>query len=575
MELNLTYNKENNNQGLMPIEQEIIEQYLLKYLPEDYIEILKKDTRIEVAMALSKIRENILNWYEFKECSNILQIGANMGEILDLLCKRANKVVAIEENLKKAEGIAKRHTKNKKIEIIVGKIKDIILEPIFDYIILERPDQIMYVKKWIKPNGTIILMTNNRFGISYFAGASFEGKIYNTFLNEKNKLYGKREIERLLNEQGLNNYQFYYPIPNYKMPNAIFSDKYIPNENTTKLMYNIMYEKGSVVVFDELKALKQLTKNGLFDIFTNSYLVEIKMEENTEKNPISFISFNNNRKEKYQLATIIYENEVKKKMINSKAEQHIKNIELNISNLKKLGFNIIDEAKKEEVVSKYIQEDTFDKIIANMLLQDKTKEAIELIEKWYEHIKERLLKNKRSKLNGDIQASPEEIEGLTILKNGYLDLVFENTFYKNDEFMFFDQEWYEDGIPLEFLLYRAIQNIYAYNIEIDSKYPKKNLLERFNLQKYKNLFDRIEEYIQKEIIEETMIKLNKQSISQLHDINYTGLLLNQIKDFEENDVKQNQYIKELEIDNHNKQDYIELLEQQVRDLQKNRKRRFF
>ena len=329
-----------------------------------------------------------------------------------------------------------------------------------------------------------------------------------------------------------------------------------------------MYEKGSVVVFDELKALKQLTKNGLFDFFANSYLVEIKMPENKQINPIYFISFNNNRKEEYQLATILEENKVKKQMISPKAQKHIKSIELNTKNLKKLGFQMIDEIVNDEVISQYIDGDTFDKKIVTLLLQGNIGEAYGWIEKWYDYLKQRLLKNKRSDFNENIQASPEELEGLTILKNGYIDLVFENTFYQKDEFLFFDQEWYADGIPIEFLLYRAIQNMYAYNLEIENKYPKQKILEKFGLATYIELFQRIEQYIQKDIIDSKMIELNKQSLAQLHDINYTSILLNQIQDFEENDKKQNQYIKDLQIDNQKKQKYIENLEEDNQKKQK-------
>ena len=43
-------------------------------------------------------------------------------------------------------------------------------------------------------------------------------------------------------------------------------------------------------------------------------------------------------------------------------------------------------------------------------------------------------------------------------------------------------------------------------------------------------------------------------------MNETGLLLQIIKDFEDNDIKQNEYIKNLEEDNKNKQEYINMLE---------------
>ena len=255
------------------------------------------------------------------------------------------------------------------------------------------------------------------------------GRIYDTILENANKLYGKKELEKILKNLKIENYKFYYPLPNYKMPNVIFSDEYMPNENTTKLMYNIMYEKGSVVVFDELKALKQVTKNGLFDFFANSYLIEMKLEGEKIDTDVRFVSYNNNRKEEYQLATIIKKEDVVKKGISKESEKHIRNIELNTKNLKKLGFNLIDEIKENEIISKYVNEDTFDKLVITEILDGGFDEAYKLISDWYEYIKIRLIQNKKSNLNENIDAKPEELENLTILKNGYIDLVFENTFY--------------------------------------------------------------------------------------------------------------------------------------------------
>ena len=394
------------------------------------------------------------------------------------------------------------------------------------------------------------------------------GRIYDTILENANKLYGKKELEKIFKNLKIKNYKFYYPLPNYKMPNVIFSDEYMTNENTTKLMYNITYEKGSVVVFDELKALKQVTKNGLFNFFANSYLIEMKLGNEKIDTDVRFVSYNNNRKEEYQLATIIKKENVIKKGISKKSEKHIKNIELNIKNLKKLGFNLIDEVNGNEIISKYVKEDTFDKLIIAKILDGNFNKAYKLISDWYEYIKTRLIQNKKSNLNENIDTKPEELENLTILKNGYIDLVFENTFYNNGDFLFFDQEWYEDGMPIEFLLYRAINNMYLYNLELEKHLPRTEVFEKFGLTNYLNLFEKIENFIQEEVINAEAVKINEKSLGYLHDINYTSLIMNQLKDFEENDKKQNYYIKALEDDNKRKQEYIEILEEKNKQYAK-------
>lgn len=85
-------------------------------------------------------------------------------------------------------------------------------------------------------------------------------------------------------------------------------------------------------------------------------------------------------------------------------------------------------------------------------------------------------------------------------------------------------------------------------------------MEHFSLTKYLKLFASIEECFQKKVADEKKSKFNHSSIDLLKDINETGLLLQRIKDFEDNDIKQNEYIKNLEEDNKNKQEYINMLE---------------
>lgn len=52
------------------------------------------------------------------------------------------------------------------------------------------------------------------------------------------------------------------------------------------------------------------------------------------------------------------------------------------------------------------------------------------------YLKEHLINNKKSELNSFIKIDDRDLKELTILKNGYIDLVFENTFYIENSFKF-------------------------------------------------------------------------------------------------------------------------------------------
>lgn len=118
----------------MDMESEIID-YIKKYNKEEYPKIIEKDDRLEVILSLSDIRENIISWYPFKENSNILEIGADFGQITGALCQKANKVVAQEALSEKCEAILKRHNDMKNLTVI----KDLEeLKEQFGYIVIVR-----------------------------------------------------------------------------------------------------------------------------------------------------------------------------------------------------------------------------------------------------------------------------------------------------------------------------------------------------------------------------------------------------------------------------------------------------
>ncbi|MBR2289482.1 MAG: hypothetical protein IJ867_02465 [Clostridia bacterium] len=412
----------------------------------------------------------------------------------------------------------------------------------FDYILFEDLKQLNEVTCLLKEDGTAILLVDNKFSISHFAGSKPAfGSVYETITKEDEKTFSKKQIEKALKEANLE-YRFYYLFPTLDNPNVIFSSRYLPAENSSKLIYNVSYLPGSAVVFDELNALKQLTKNGYFEDFANCYIVEIG---NIASYQPKFISYNPSRKKEYQLVTEIYETEVVKKKACQEAESHILQILKNTENLRKLGFEVIEQSRDGQIVSRFVNGQTLDKEIAGKILEGNLDDAICQIKSWYHYIGEKL--------------PAVEENGLHMTRHGYIDLVFENTFFENGQFVFFDQEWFMEKVPVEFILYRALQNLYAYNREINHVYPYQQMLDLWGLTSYLEIFDQIEKEFQTKVIDEEKIAKNQASLDLLVDIHELALL----NDYKENNRKQDAIIKSLEEDNRKKQEYIESLERSL------------
>ena len=265
---------------------------------------------MKINHTLKVLKTNIIRWYNFKENAKILLFGDDVDELYDFLSPNYNVVKINSET---------NYITNKK----------------FDYIIIKNQvSSLESLKNNLYENGTILLLLNNRWGVTYFAGS--DG--FETLFGNKSNLLNKDEIERFLKQFGFDNYKFFYPLPNYEFANVIYSDMYLPEFTDSKLANNNIYLEDNNLVFDEIELLRNFTRNGDFTKFTNSYLVEVnpKSEEKA-------IFFNNNRKDEYRLITKIFEDRVEKETYNVSSQSHLNNIKNNIEDLEKHSFNVLDK----------------------------------------------------------------------------------------------------------------------------------------------------------------------------------------------------------------------------------------
>lgn len=280
------------------VENEII-SYIEKYGEENIEEVFKTDIRWPIFYHLTPIRKNIINWYPFKKDSDVLEIGAGMGAITGTLCEKARSVTVVELSKQRATAIAKRNENRDNLEIIVANLNDVKFEKKFDYITLigvleyaalytksKNPfnDFLNNIKKLLKPDGKLLIAIENQFGMKYFEGAveDHTNIKYDSIVGYENpervRTFGKVELKNILNNSGFKYQKFYYPLPDYKLPNIVFSDDYLPDENTI-LNYTPYYYEGTELEFDEKKAFKEVIKNNMFDFFANSFFIECSVQE--------------------------------------------------------------------------------------------------------------------------------------------------------------------------------------------------------------------------------------------------------------------------------------------------------
>lgn len=258
-------------------------------------DILASDYRWPIVYHLSPNRKNLLQWYPFEKNESLLELGAGCGAITELLCQKLGSVTAIELSKKRSEINMYRNKDAKNLEIMVGNLNDIEIDNKFDYVTLigvleytrsfinkDNPYKVLFekIKKWLKPNGKLIIAIENKFGIKYWTGAKedhtgrsfdgLEGYVHNESFR-KVETFTKQELTKLINENGFSQITYYYPFPDYKMPEIIYSDKYLPN-NFTELTTIPYFDAQGYKVFNEVNVLTSIVKSNLYDIFANSFL---------------------------------------------------------------------------------------------------------------------------------------------------------------------------------------------------------------------------------------------------------------------------------------------------------------
>ncbi len=539
MKLNLNFCKNETN-TITEQEKECIKNYIEKDNQELYENKFGENVTEYELYHLSTVSQNLINWYPFNTKDTVLQIGGDLGELTQVFCNNCEKVVTIEPNIEKAKAIAKRYENRENLEIIVGNIDDIILEEKFSIITIignnpkiKLKDNIQKLERNLKENGKFIIAVDNKFGLRYFMGnpenilnKKFESLIGYNNEPEKIESFTKSSLEQIFNSIGYK-YTFYYPLPDYKMPNVIFSEKQKAKYNSID-KYNPYYKENSTIIANEIDVYREILKTDqqMFEFFTNSFLIILEKEKNEEL-PL-YISYNNMRKEKYRLITKISKNVVEKKPVSKEAEGHYNNIKKNIELLQQNNIKTVDYIENGSIKSKYInQENLLNTVLTKSLEENNQQEFEKIIEKYIQNLK----KNKKvepeykdtifSKYNIQIE-DKNILKELYFVENGFWDMTFKNCFYIENELYFFDQEWREKNVPIEYILYRSI----LYTISLRRYVNIEELFEKYHISKYKNIFEALDNKIQEEIRSNKIWKFYSQnkyididaSLQELHNL---------------------------------------------------------
>ncbi|OGI27395.1 MAG: methyltransferase type 12 [Candidatus Moranbacteria bacterium RIFOXYB1_FULL_43_19] len=296
----LAYSKEEEQYSDGSIENDILSTLKSDNFEDKIEKILRDDPNWPMRYHFSRVRENILSWYDFGENKTLLEVGAGCGALTGLFCDRLKRVAAVELTKIRSDIIYNRHKNRKNLDVITGNLNDLKNEEKFDYVTLigvleyagkytksSNPftDFLKKARSFLKENGILILAIENKFGLKYWAGAKEDhtGKIFDSIENYPDgkgiQTFGKEEIKNIFTEAGFEKLDFYYPMPDYKLPIEIFSDEYLPTQKhniRSDVFPFVDLSQSREFLFNEKLALDNIINNKCFDLFANSFLIFAK-----------------------------------------------------------------------------------------------------------------------------------------------------------------------------------------------------------------------------------------------------------------------------------------------------------
>lgn len=493
---------------------------------------------------LSQVRQNIISWYPFEEGTKVLEVGAGCGAITGAIAEKVKKVDCVELSRKRSLINAHRNKNQEGITIKVGNFEEI--EPHLDkdydiitligvweyaalYLSSDKPFHkfLKLLKEHIKPDGKIIIAIENKYGLKYWAGCRedhtgmfFEGIEGYTKTNGV-MTFGKKALENIFNEMGYES-QFYYPYPDYKLPLQIFSDDYMPqvgmlHDNQKNL------DCTRMVLFDEDKAFDSIVQDGMFDKFSNSYLIILNREKiGQSEEKVIYSKFENERSAEFRIRTDLLKTDndhiaLRKYPMNKKAVQHVLDIETlkNTFNDKFLFLCSDSQNKSYAEFSGYTL-DSLEKHVVTLLDEGNKEKAKEILLTLVQDIKDCAKEKFEAteefrKIFGNY--SPKCEDGISAKA---MNILMEKMVYKNGKWNIFDAEWtFSMSVPVNYIIFRMF-NIYAPDSVKELDICGECGIKEDDKEEFYRMEDHFRQYIQKQeiLLDNSQIKKHQFLIGE-------------------------------------------------------------
>lgn len=404
-----------------------------------------------------KYAVNLFDWYDFKskftgneKDSRVLVIGDVDDNFIFPLAKRVRHLSIVLETSDMEKVVSYlslpqnvsvyKELIDDDIRGLGGRLNGIV----FDYVVVPSmtkkiatltgdnlSDTIEFLSQtYTDDTGSVLIAFDNKNSFNVIAGSKIDDETI-SFSHADIESFKKRSNEKY----AYSNVNIYYPLPEYKFPLRIYSDKYLPK------------------LEDESVMTRNLVSIGKFSDYCSSYILIFdakKVSTNENEFETIYVKYNLNRTKRFALRTSILEDTAGKKIVVKKAvyveaNKQVRDMVENVNVIKNHNIEILKPTKyvsenetsddKSYAVYPFINGEMLTEVILDRVKKgEKEKEVI--AEYMYKII---------GKFSG-------------IIQNYNLDCTFQNVIVADNKLYVIDSEWIsKDTTEVDFLRYRILK----------------------------------------------------------------------------------------------------------------------
>jgi SAM-dependent methyltransferase len=407
----------------------------------------------------SKSRHCILRPLPFKRDDSILELGCGCGAITRYLGEIGADVDSVEGTYSRARVAGERCADLSNVTIYVDNLLKFESDKQYDWVLFigvleyaplfsEAEDAVQHylneAKKHLKPSGKLVVAIENKLGLKYLNGCGEDHVsepyfgVENRYPNKGPVTFGKEELSLVLNNVGFHRLEYFYPFPDYKLPNVVihesaFTHKMFAVSEVLRGLHSRDYNGRLYRAFDESFVWPELEKNHLIEALSNSFLV---------------VADADNRDEQFSNTLAWYYNTHRRKSFATETIFNSFNDEIFVEKKCLVTGPIVDgEYFLKELKEKYILGETLQTIVENVWHKTGSKEKmLDIYRIWLDFV-----------INKSNYAEKKSIAKATI-DACHVDLTpFNIKINSTSGVSYFDQEWISNAeIPLIWLIFRGL-----------------------------------------------------------------------------------------------------------------------